>query len=277
VHIGVPAQRNGSARDLRFTDVFALTSPTLERASERHFSCCFVATNAITEINKTVHKFIALTAVGMLLVTSTSVRADSVDVDSIIQLQLTDIYGHPIDRLGGGGPFRADLEGTADDFLTFCLEVNEYFSPGEELKVASITSEARTGGAGGSTGDADPISGTTAYMYTQFRLGDVDFSNGSLLQEAIWFKEQEINSASQDALDLIALAESSMLARNWGMGYLGSVRVLNLYRGMDFSTRAQDMLTWDGTARVPEPRTLSVLALSAVWLSALYAGRTRRA
>lgn len=209
-----------------------------------------------------MRRFIAVSALGLLLLTGTEAYADAVGVNSIIKLQLTDVNGVPLDRFGGGGPFRADLAGTANDFLTFCLEVNEYFTPGENLKVASITDSAMAGGVGGGTNGADQISGTTAYMYTQFRIGDAEFSSGKLLQEAIWYMENEITSASQAALDLIKLAQGEMLAINWGSSYLGGVQVMNLYRGPDYSIRAQDMLTWNGTRTVPEPGTLALFALA---------------
>ena len=208
-----------------------------------------------------MRKLTVATALGMLLATGSAAYADAVSTGSIIKLQLTGIDASSLDRFGGGGPFRADLYGTSNDFLTFCLEINEYFTPGENLKVQSITNEARSGGAGGATGGADLISGTTAYMYTQFRLGDIDFSSGALLQEAIWFMENEITSASQAALNLIGFAQTEMLALNWGTTYLGGVQVMNLYRGTDYSIRAQDMLTWDGRSTVPEPGTLALFAL----------------
>jgi hypothetical protein len=200
--------------------------------------------------------------------------ADPVSTGSIIKLQLTDVDGDPLQRFGGGGPFRADLAGTADDFLTFCLEVNEYFSPGENLKVGSITDSARNGGAGGATAGADPISGTTAYLYTQFRMGDADFSSGKLLQEAFWYLENEITSASQAALNLITLAQSEMAAIGWGADYLGGVQVLNLWRGTNYATRAQDMLTWDGTTSVPEPASVLLLGIGGIAASAV--SRRRR-
>jgi hypothetical protein len=218
-----------------------------------------------------MRRSIVVTTLGALLAFGGDAYADAVSAGSIIKLQLTDTSGNTLDRFGGGGPFRADLVGTSNDFLTFCLEVNEYFSPGENLKIQSITDEARAGGAGGAIAGADRISGTTAYMYTQFRLGDMDFSNGKLLQEAIWYMEDEVTSASQSALDLIKLAQTEMLAINWGLSYLGGVQVMNLYRGADYSIRAQDMLTWDGTRTVPEPGSLALFALG----TALMAGGRR--
>jgi hypothetical protein len=218
-----------------------------------------------------VSRFILCASLAVLVSTSTKLYADPVSVGSIIQLQLSDVAGGTLERFGGGGPFRADLAGTADDFLTFCLEINEYFTPGENLRVASISDEARNGGAGGAINGADQISGTTAYMYTQFRLGDADFSSGKVLQEAFWYLENEIGSASQVVLNLIALAHTEMASIGWGKDYLGGVQVLNLYRGTNYGTRAQDMLTWNG---VPEPASILLTGVGA--LTALAARRKRR-
>jgi hypothetical protein len=217
-----------------------------------------------------MRKLIVVSALSILLGTSDA-YADAVSADSIIRLQLTDVAGNALPRFEGGGPFRADLEGTQNDFLTFCLEVNEYFTPNENLKIKSISDEAKAGGMAGSTGSGDPISGTTAYMYTQFRLGDSDFSNAVLLQEAIWYEENEKTSASAAAKDLIKRAQEEMLALNWDSNFLGGVQVLNLYRNgvgdTNYSVKAQDMLTWDGATRVPEPGTLLLFGLASCFLA----------
>jgi hypothetical protein len=210
--------------------------------------------------------FLAFTTGIVLLGAANAAGADPVSVNQIIQLQLTSVP-----RFGVGGPFLANLPGVTNDFLTFCLEYNEYFVPGENLRVGSITTAARNGGVGGSSGGADPISGTTAYLYTQFREGNGAFSNGALLQEAIWYLENEVTSASAAALYLIRLAHEQMDARGWDRDFLGGVQVLNLWRGANYGTRAQDMLTY--TASVPEPASALLLALGA--LGAVAARRRR--
>ncbi len=204
------------------------------------------------------------TFLGVVLVSSASASADPVQAGDIVQLRLSDTANQTIPRFGAGGPFRMDLPGTADDFLTFCLEYDEYFTPGENLLIGSISDQALRGGL--DTDNGDFISGTTAFLYTQFRGGVAGYTNGVLLQEAIWKLEGERNAASTAANALIALAQQQMAAIGWGLDDLGSVRVANLYRGAGYATHAQDMLVM-----VPEPGTLLLTGLGA-----LLVGRARR-
>lgn len=155
-----------------------------------------------------------------------------------------------------------------DDFLTFCLEADEYFTPGENLLVGSITNEAKQGGVNTNSGDL--ISGTTAFLYTMFRSNTAGYTNGALMQEAIWFLEQERTTRSAAAGNLITQAQARMAVIGWGLDHIGNVRVANLYRGANYATHAQDMLT---IVDVPEPASLMVMGvglLVATW------GRGRR-
>jgi hypothetical protein len=195
---------------------------------------------------------------GITILFGTPAYADPVEAGDIIQLRLTTNDGSSIVRFSNGGPFRFDLPGTADDFLTFCLEYDEYFTPGENLLVGSISDQALRGGLNTDSGDF--ISGTTAFLYTQFRSGVAGYSNGVLLQEAIWFLENERSSVSAATANLIAQAQSQMALVGWGLDDIGDVRVANLYRGSNFATHAQDMLIITPTS-VPEPGTLLLLGI----------------
>lgn len=194
---------------------------------------------------------------GALLISSASAYADPVQAGDIVQLRLTNTDNTAIARFGAGGPFRMDLPGVADDFLTFCLEYDEYFVPGENLKIGSISDQALRGGLNTDSGDF--ISGTTAFLYTQFRSGAAGYTNGALLQEAIWLLEQERSTASAAATALIAGAQQQMASIGWALDDIGNVRVANLYRGPDYATHAQDMLVM-----VPEPGTLLLTGLGAL-------------
>lgn len=193
---------------------------------------------------------------GAVLLCGTPVAADPIAPGSIVQLRLTTTSGSTISRFSNGGPFRMDLAGTAFDFLTFCLEADEYFTPGENLRVGSISGQALAGGV--NTNSGDPISGTTAFLYTMFRANRAGYTNGVVMQEAIWYLEGEVTTRSVAAGLLIGQAQSRMAELGWAPDFTGTVRVANLYRGANFATHAQDMLT---IARVPEPATLLLMGL----------------
>ena len=205
---------------------------------------------------------------GVALLSTASAYADPVQAGDIVQLRLTDSDNQTITRFGNGGPFRMDLPGTnSADFLTFCLEIDEYFTPGENLKIGSISNQALRGGLNTDSGDF--ISGTTAFLYTQFRGGAAGYTNGALLQEAIWKLENEVSTVSAAAANLIGDAQTQMAAIGWGLNDLGNVRVANLYRGANYATHAQDMLVM-----VPEPGTLLMTGIGAL-LAAQARRRTR--
>jgi hypothetical protein len=187
---------------------------------------------------------------------SSVAHADPIGPGSIVRLQLTNATGGTIARFSNGGPFRMDLAGTAFDFLTFCLEADEYFTPGENLRVGAISNSAQNGGV--NTNSGDPISGTTAFLYTMFRVGRAGYTNGVVMQEAIWYLEGERTSRSSAAAALISQAQTRMAQLGWGLNHTGTVHVANLYRGTNYGTFAQDMLT---IARVPEPATLLLMGL----------------
>jgi hypothetical protein len=96
----------------------------------------------------------------------------------------------------GGGTFSIDGPdaGNVVDFLTFCLEINEFINYGATYFV-DLQLEARDGGLGGGT--PDPLDSRTAYLYFLFAQGwlpgfdlnNVDHIDG--LQLAIWRIEQE--------------------------------------------------------------------------------------
>jgi hypothetical protein len=192
----------------------------------------------------------------MFLLAAGTAAADPVSAGDIVQLRLTASNGISLARFSNGGPFRMDLPGVANDFLTFCLEADEYFTPGENLQIRTISHEARNGGV--NTNSGDPISGTTAFLYTMFRHANPLFANGVVMQEAIWYLEGERTSRGAAAANLIALAQTEMVAAGWGSTFIGDVRVANIYRGANYATHAQDMLV---LSSVPEPTTLLVMGI----------------
>lgn len=211
-----------------------------------------------------MRRSLVVSLVGAILLVAANASADAITAGSIVKLQLTHTSGSAITRFSNGGPFRMDLPNTViDDFLTFCLEADEYFTPGENLLVGSITNQAKQGGV--NTNSGDPISGTTAFLYTMFRSNTAGYTNGALMQEAIWFLEQERGTRSTAAGALITQAQARMAIIGWGLDHIGNVRVANMYRGANYGTHAQDMLT---IVDVPEPATLFVMGvglLLATW------------
>lgn len=186
---------------------------------------------------------------------------------------------------GPGGEFVATvLSGGSGSFQTFCLERNEYFSYGETLRVNSITTGAMAGGVSGGVGGVDPLSYQTAYLYTQFSSGTLsgyDFGNATLragdanaLQNAIWFLEGEITTVGE-GLNAAQAAQAQAWvteANTAGWTSLNGVQVLNLYRGANFATHAQDQLYINP---VPEPETY-VMLLAGLGLMGFVARRRQQ-
>jgi len=87
-------------------------------------------------------------------------------------------------------------------FQTFCVELNEHVIMGNTY-LAELNLKAVNGGVGG--GSPDPLSIGAAWLYKQFAEGNLfgyDYTlagraaSAALLQEAIWWLEDEITSLS---------------------------------------------------------------------------------
>lgn len=189
------------------------------------------------------------------------------------QIKLFDSYGTT-----GGGEFNASVVGgtAGDSFITFCLEENEFFVPGQTLYVKDVSTAAVNGGVAG--GNPDFISAQTAYLYTQFSqqtLSNYDFSStgsarvadANSLQKAIWFFENEVGSSALDSQAQAWVDE----ANSAGWTDIGNVRVLNLYTDAAYTHLAQDQLY---LMPVPEPE---IYAMMGVGLGLLgWFGRRRK-
>jgi len=159
--------------------------------------------------------------------------------------------------MGGGGPYNSSWEGElrfdpagsgipyfTSVFDTFCLERSEYIYANKNYNW-TIDTGAIGGGLGG--GNPDPLDPKTAWLFVQYlnNFGGYDAAtyamsdpNAELLQEAIWYIEQEITD------DLSGNKYYQLALANAGTD-IGNVRVLNLtkYDDGQSGTLRQSVLT----------------------------------
>lgn len=187
---------------------------------------------------------------------------------------------------GGGGPFTVTVTqvnsvGMAQlgsPFLAFCLERSENINlNNNQGYYVNISNMAINGGGGP---NPDPLSLVTAYLYSQYRAGNIATTPAGAadLQNAIWWMEQEITDGQRTAGSTIlinnALSALNLNAATYGTS-LGTstatqranlrglnangaygVRALNVYSNPGLTSLNQDMLTM-----VPEPSTYAAAAL----------------
>ncbi|MEO8272120.1 MAG: hypothetical protein ABI557_20590 [Aureliella sp.] len=233
---------------------------------------------------------------------SSQARAGAIVAGDIVRLSQTGDYG----GAGGGGAFTIErqIAGGQWELLnvkTFCLELNEHFSPGQPLLVGALSDRAILGGVvpnNSSSTSSDILDIKTAYLYENFAKNSTDLlsaigvggnwsgSWSNALQEAIWHLEGEVSgTASSNAQKLIDFANAATITTS-AVGK--TVFVLNLFApgtpipaGFDPANSAtwgsigtstylrQDQIFYQPHA--PEPSS------GVLWLSAmcLLAGRAR--
>jgi hypothetical protein len=167
----------------------------------------------------------------------------------------------------GGNRVSGDGRSDSNSFLSFCVEFNEHLSFGSTY-YTEISTSAKDGGLTG--GNPDPISATTAKLYSEFRSlvsnaasssidstgkfnslfgSTLDGAETTAIQWAIWYAEGERTLAEigGNGFDTGSLAERVYAwARDNNDGTLGDVRVLRLwsgYSGGTYSGNSQDLLT----------------------------------
>jgi hypothetical protein len=214
-------------------------------------------------------------AVGLLV--GTQWAAAAVGTGSIVKF--ADGIGE-----GNGGAFNGSVISGAfgawnNSFQSFCVEYNEHISLGNTpYLVGGVTNHTvnapgaygtYVGSEPGHTSTQDPISASTAWLFTQFFT--TNLSNPSLwgsgsqstkntaVQQAIWSLEGEPSGTiSSLATSYKNMANTAVSSGTWSG--IGNVRVLNLYSKDShgqYTVNAQDQLYM--VATVPEPETYALM------------------
>ena len=167
---------------------------------------------------------------------------------------------------GRGGAYNAfSPDKLWKDFITYCLEIDEYLNFGGTFEIGGITTIADRGGKNTNAGDA--LSPFTAYLYTQVVNGLIDDNQLDDVQFAIWREEEELLSLSPVYLPFYKQQKDNFALSGWTG--LGNVRVINLTDAN--GNYRQDLLV---TVPAPEPATLFLLGTGLIGLAGL--GRKKR-
>jgi hypothetical protein len=133
-----------------------------------------------------------------------------------------------------------------DTFGSFCVETNEYFTPGLTYFV-TLNSYAIKGGVSG--GSPDPLSDESAWIYTQWLDGNITHTstNANAVQAALWYLEGE-NYGVNNTYVTQALAA---VAAGWKNTDIMVMNLWATYLNGEYAGYSQDMLV-----RVPVPATI---------------------
>jgi len=156
----------------------------------------------------------------------------------------------------------------ANQFLTFCVELDEFLTlPGNGYDV-NVSTSADRGGA--NTNSGDPISAGTAWLFSKFTDGTLttvltfayNNAGGNQLQDAIWWLEQELTgNATGTPFEYLVKAatgganEAAYLAARSVNSTDPRVKVLNMYNGPASTSVGGINYNQDVLVVVPEPST----------------------
>lgn len=166
-----------------------------------------------------------------------------------------------------GGEFRVVEQSTQEEWIGFCLELNESLSFGSTYKIKSVEDYAENGGVDGASHNfKDYLSDKSKWLYYNYVFGNYDWSRGegsnlsenralnANFQNVLWFLEGELSSLSGSALTLY---DSVVKDRN-DFTFSGTVKVLNIGtedRNGNW-TYNQSLIVGEP---VPEPATLLLM------------------
>ncbi|HZW11208.1 MAG TPA: hypothetical protein VFF69_15000 [Phycisphaerales bacterium] len=153
-------------------------------------------------------------------------------------------------------------------FDTFCLETGEGLTTGFTYEYTISTDIMFKG-----QGIVDPLNEETAFLYTEFREGDipdllgdpgidiVDLANA--IQLAIWFIEESRATDDANALELVQIAQDAVNSGQWDG--LGDVRVMNVWDPGHVGE--EDHAKQDVLVLIPAPSALALAALGILGVS----------
>jgi hypothetical protein len=181
----------------------------------------------------------------------------------------------------GGGPFLIDdlTDSSVTNFLTFCIERDEFLAVGGEYYV-KLSTQAEAGGVDTNAGDT--LSNETGYLYSKFINGTLagytgDQESREGLQLAIWRLEGEVG-ATYSGLAPSAQAKATTFyndAMGSGATSTFGVMVMQLWTAYNPTTQTFSGYKQDQIVLIPVPEMVSTFSALLLGAGALAVARRR--